>query len=203
MLQERPKELPMCYPSSLFPPTRHSGLHQGAHCWETARKLKQNLFGKNKGIKRNCYHLQMDGSCFPWTEGAAPRLPREGSTALGMTGTKPGIKNRISVHCFHLELSCFPRLLGKVAELQQRGKAAFTPAGFEGLQTPVKKSVEHSAPHSLENSQSVKPSYLCNGGKIVMICPSFYLRTGMKNNYQQYLVLFKMLGTLPGVFTRT
>lgn len=68
--RERPKELPTCYPSSLLTPARHSGLHQGAHCWETAKKFLKNLFGKNKGIKRSCYYLLMDCSCFSQDRGS-------------------------------------------------------------------------------------------------------------------------------------
>lgn len=63
MLQDCPKELPVCYPSSLFPPAQLSGFHQGARCWEIAGKFKKKLFGKKKGKKRTCYHLRMERSC--------------------------------------------------------------------------------------------------------------------------------------------
>lgn len=58
-----------------FPPARHSGLHQGAHCWETAGKFfKKTLFGKNKGIKSTCYHLMRE---------------RQGERLLGCPGKAP------------------------------------------------------------------------------------------------------------------
>lgn len=78
------------------------------------------------------------------------------------------------------------------------GKGAFTPAGFEDLQTAFQKSMDQSSAHSLENNRSVKRSYLCNRGKTGMIDPGFYLRT--KNNMNN---IWSCSGNSSRSFTRT
>lgn len=89
------------------------------------QEVKKNCLERRKALKEVVITYGWTAPASPRAEGAAPRLPREGSTARGMAWTKWG-KNRISVHCFYLELSCFPRLLGEVeVELQQSRESSF------------------------------------------------------------------------------
>lgn len=111
----------------------------------------------------------MDHPAFPGTEGAAPPLPCEWLE-------QKGNKNRISAHCFHLELSCFPRLLGKVeVELQRSRGGRFHPRRVWRFANSCQKF--NGTKFSPLPGEQVKPSYFCSSTKTVMIYPSFYLRT--------------------------